>query len=1641
DLPELEPRLFSFNTPQGACPRCAGLGAIRGVDEALLVPDPKRSLAEGALANAEAGGWLLYCGMSLAALRTVCAHNGIPFDRPWADLGADARRRILHGTGARTYPFDIAWQGSTYSFRKRETRAFPGIIPLLEAAYRESGSRHLERSYLAEVTCPACRGTRLRPEALAVRFRGRTIAELAADSLGRLHDFFAAVKPIGREAEIGRDLLPELTARLAFLASVGLDYLTLDRATTTLAGGESQRIHLATQLGAGLRGVLYVLDEPSIGLHPRDNARLLAALRALRDLGNTVIVVEHDEETLRAADHIVDLGPGPGRHGGRLVAAGPPDRIAAEPASVTGQFLGRRRAIAVPAARRPPDPARQLVVRGAAEHNLQAIDVAFPLGCLTAVTGVSGSGKSTLVNRVVKRALARRFHRASEPPGRHRALEGVEHLDKVVEIDQTPIGRTPRSNPATYTKLLGDIRTLFAATPAARARGFGPGRFSFNVKGGRCEACRGAGVVTIEMQFLADVEVICDHCLGRRFNPETLAIRYNGKAIDDVLGMTVEEADDFFRDVPPLGRTLSILREVGLGYLQLGQSTTTLSGGEAQRVKLAAELRRPATGRTLYLLDEPTTGLHPHDVERLLHALGRLVDAGNTVVVIEHNLEVVKVADHVIDLGPEGGDAGGRVVATGTPEAIAACAASHTGVALRGVLGLAAATRPPARAPAARARDAGAIRIRGARQHNLKNIDVDIPHGAITVVTGVSGSGKTSLALDTLFAEGQRRFVESLSSYARRFLGRLDKAAVDRIDGLGPAIAIDQRSTTRSPRSTVATSTEIHDYLRLLYARLGKLHSPLSDRPLEAWSPTALARHLTRAHDGRRLEVLAPLHLPALDGRTKVWTDAERDALRAECLRAGFVRLRIADETADFRRGPLPAWRADQAVFLVVDRLIAAERGRARLAEAVETAYRHGRDRAGVRVEGAGLELFAPVPACLEDGVVFDEPLTPRHFSFNSHAGACPRCDGLGATLQADPAKVIVGEDRPLFGGALHESARRFLMRDAGLSRSMLEAAVRDAGGDPSRPWRSLPEGAQRAALHGTGGRRVRMEHEWKSTGKRSQLVWNIAWRGLLPALERKARQREEEQGAETGLEAVLVRAMCPECAGERLRPIPRRVRVGGRRLPEVLALSVEEAARVLRALAPPAAERPVAEPIVREILRRLAFLERVGLGYLTLDRPAATLSGGEAQRIRLATQIGSRLTGVNYVLDEPTIGLHPRDTAQLIETLKELRDLGNTVVVVEHDEAVIRAADVVVELGPGAGRRGGEVLCVCPPAQLERVAHSPTGAWLRRRPAAAAPRRRAATGWIRIERARVHNLQDLTVEIPRGVLTVVTGVSGSGKSTLVLDVLAARWRELEGAAGLQRLVVVDTEPIGATPASNPATYTGVFTPIRELYASLPESQVRGYRPVRFSFNRGDGRCEACEGRGALQVEMHFLSDVWITCDRCRGKRYNEATLAVTFKGRSIADVLDTEVKEALELFRNFPKIRGPLELVERVGLGYLALGQPAHTLSGGEAQRVKLATELARQAGPQTLTILDEPTIGLHASEVETLLGVLNELVDRGGSVVVIEHHPAVMRAADWMIDLGPEGGERGGRLVAAGTPETVAGHPTSHTARFLRE
>jgi len=929
------------------------------------------------------------------------------------------------------------------------------------------------------------------------------------------------------------------------------------------------------------------------------------------------------------------------------------------------------------------------------------------------------------------------------------------------------------------------------------------------------------------------------------------------------------------------------------------------------------------------------------------------------------------------------------------------------------------------------------IRVRGARVHNLKNISLDIPRDQLVVITGVSGSGKSSLAFDTLYAEGQRRYVESLSAYARQFLGMMDRPDVDAIEGLSPAISIEQKTTSRNPRSTVGTITEVYDYLRLLFARVGQPFCYGCGKPISSQSASQIIDELASLADGTKVQIMAPI----VRGR--------KGEFRRELERAGqngFVRVRVDGEVHAIEDVPPLDRKRKHDIELVVDRLVLREGVRTRLADSVETALRYGDGMMVARIDERSV-TYSERFACPDCGISYPE-IEPRLFSFNSPAGACPSCDGIGTQTIFDPELVVPDPSLSLKDGAVAPWSGR----ETPFFHQTMQAVCEHLGVDVRTPFSELPEHARRFILHGSGEEKIAFHF---AEGPRMRLI-ERPFEGVIPNLERRYRESGSDEVREE-LSRYINAVPCPVCEGSRLTRAARHVLVGGLSLPEFVAMPLHRAKAWIDALQLSAQKQAIAEKVLEEIRARIGFMIEVGLNYLSLERTAGTLSGGEAQRIRLATQIGSALVGVLYILDEPSIGLHQRDNDRLLATLKRLRDLGNSVLVVEHDEDAIKSADWVIDMGPRAGEHGGEVVAAGPLAQVLACKDSLTADYLTRRKAIAVPKRRPVGEghpMIGIKGACEHNLKRVTALFPLSRFSCVTGVSGSGKSTLTIDTLyrafarskrlqterIGRHDELVGAELIDKVIDIDQSPIGRTPRSNPATYTGLFTPIRDLFAAVPEARARGYKPGRFSFNVKGGRCEACEGDGMIRVEMHFLPDVYVHCESCNGARYNRETLDIRYKGKTIAEVLDMTVDEAAEFFAPVPSLKNKLQTLQQVGLGYIRLGQSATTLSGGEAQRVKLAKELARRATGDTLYILDEPTTGLHFDDVAKLLEVLHRLVERGNTVVVIEHNLDIIKTADWVVDMGPEGGDRGGEIVVSGTPEQVAACDASWTGRYLR-
>jgi excinuclease ABC subunit A len=1614
--------LFSFNNPLGACPECRGFGRTIAIDLNKAIPNRTLTIKQGVVRVFRGAEF----GESQKDLLRACARKEIDINVPFEKLPKADQDFVIEGerrSGEYTdedYEHD-RWYGVRGFFRWLESKTYKMHVRVLLSRYR------------AYITCPKCNGGRYQPEALNYKIVAAvsdrrdgarksplqlTLPQFQALSIADARDVLRTIEVLPNE-KTAEMLSDEIRARLNYLCEVGVGYLTLDRSTRTLSGGEVQRVNLTTCLGASLVNTLFVMDEPSIGLHPRDVGQLVRVMHNLRDKGNTLLVVEHEEQIIRSADNLIDLGPGRGEHGGELVWNGALSNFlydggqhARVPQSLTRDYLTSRKSISIPKTRRKGTSSIKIL--GARQHNLKDVDVELPLGVFTCVSGVSGSGKSTLIHDVLYRNLLRAKGQSSDQEsGACKSITGTHRIGDVVMVDQSPLARTPRSTPILYLGLFDQVRALFAAQPEAMAQGLTAGAFSFNSGNGRCERCSGTGYEKIEMQFLSDLYVRCAECEGKRFQGHVLKVHLHHKSIHDVLELTISEAIQFFAQTGEdcgagISDGLKVLEEVGLGYLRLGQPLNTLSGGESQRLKLVGHLSDAFGTGNLFIFDEPTTGLHFDDVAMLLQLFQRLVDRGHSLVVIEHNIEVIKCADWIIDLGPEAGDAGGEVVAVGTPEQIAHAENSYTGKFLAQVLrsarfqraafGIlpneneriedhvrqdaahspqdAGATEQLRRAAEASGRYSvhsrnGAIHVHGAREHNLKNIDLKIPRQQLVVITGLSGSGKSTVAFDILFAEGQRRFLDSMSPYARQFVEQLEKPDVDLVSGLPPTVAIEQRVTRGGGKSTVATVTEVYHFLRLLFAKTGTQFCPDCDLPVAKQSVQSIVKQIETAAKRGPLKVLAPLVKARKGFHTDVARWAERQ--RFDTL---YVDGRLVP-VAHFRKLERFKEHTIDAVVGVIDgRRIAGMRAIA------QRALEIGRGTARLLDSKNRFTVVSTEMSCPNCGRAFEE-LDPRLFSFNSPHGMCEECGGFGEIWDQD---FQTGTSRD--------------------GESVLENEL----------------AAER-------------ESEWIQEGE--------------------ARE-------------------CPSCHGSRLNAVARHVRVQGYAIDQFTNLSASATARMIEKLKFKGTHQTVAAGLVPEIQQRLHFMETVGLGYLALGRSAKTLSGGESQRIRLAAQLGSNLRGVLYVLDEPTIGLHPRDNLRLLETLTALRNKGNSLIVVEHDEETMRRADHIVDLGPRAGIHGGEVVATGTLRDIERNPNSETARCLKSplcHPIRGSRRSlREVEDWIEIRGGRVNNLKNIDVRFPVGRLSVITGISGSGKSTLMHDVIWPAVRDqlnerkragngdlfklVGGGHEIEAVYEVDQSPIGKTSRSIPGTYVKVFDEIRNLYAQLPVSRVRGYSASRFSFNAQGGRCETCKGQGVIKLEMNFLPSTHVPCEDCHGRRYNPQTLEVLYSEKSIGDVMEMTIEEAAEFFSPHPKIARPLSLLVDTGLGYLKLGQPSPTLSGGEAQRLKLVTQLKRgvsRAADQrirkmrkpgsTLYLLEEPTIGLHMADIELLLNVLHRLVDEGNTVIVIEHNLSVIAEADYLVDLGPEAGDAGGQVVASGTPEHVAKNRVSRTAPFLRK
>ncbi len=1498
-FPKKTPALFSFNTAQGACPECKGFGNLLVVDLEALVKHPELSLLSGAIP------FLDYPALQEVKqdLFSYLRERGLPLNVPFSQYSEEVKRKIFHG--------DRAWYG------------LKEVVDWLYAQRYKPHIRILLAKLRREVPCPKCQGTRFNPQALLFRLKELTIGDFYSLEVKELISFLEGWLKRGlakAEERIGKEVLK----RLRYLEKVGLAYLTLGRASKTLSGGEVSRCLLTRALSSDLTETLYLIDEPTTGLHPRDTQKVLHFMENLVQKNNTVVVVEHDPEVILSAQFLVELGPEGGEGGGHLLYADQPEGILGRD-TPTGKALVSLWQGEVPGRKKikeektsPSNKTHKfLTLRSCRGNNLKGFTLTIPLNTLTVIAGVSGSGKSTLLEDVLERTF--RQLKEGQSLTNCEVIEGLEYLGKdweVYNLTQEGLARSPRAIVATYMGLYPFIRKLLASTEEAKALGFNEGYFSFNSPQTQCPNCKGLGYEVVELQFLSDLAIPCEICQGKRFREDVLEIKWRGKNIAEILELTVSEALSFFGSHREMKRILQILEKLGLSYLKLGQSLSTLSGGEAQRLKLAELLTRVKKGRALILLDEPTVGLHLQDVWRFLNIFSYLKEEGHTILIVEHHPEVILFADYVVELGPEGGEKGGHLLyqgpltkflSSGTPTA------QYLQEYLRGKTFSSSKGKEvqPLR------KEEAVIVLRGVRHHNLKNINLDIPRGKLVLFTGVSGSGKSTLVFDVIFTEGQRRFLETLPGYFRQFIKIHEEPEVDLISGLPPTVALEQRSGELSVRSTVGTLTEVLPYLRLLYAQVSEAYCPSCGKalsPRREEEILRLAEEISSKEAWEEAEVLVPLVR---------YRKGFFRPLFERYLKQGYHDFRV-----DGIRYTLPPFiELSRYKEHTIELILGKPQSRNHLLSLVELALREGKGEVILSLPEKEFYLSTK-RTCLTCWESLPEP-TPLLFSFNTKVGACSTCEGLGLV-----------EGRP-----------------------------------------------------------------------------------------------------------------CPTCQGRRLRREVNYYKINSFSLPELCDLPIASLLSFFEGLKFSGKKKEIAEELRQEILSRLRCLVDLGLSYLTLSRSANTLSAGEAKRVRISAEIGSNLTGVAYILDEPTIGLHPRDTEKLIAKLRELTAKGNTLMVVEHDEETIRAADFVVDLGPGGGKRGGEVL-FAGDKEAFLASNSLTAKAIRD------PSRKRIGSYFRqpkefltLKGVKFRNLKDFDLSIPLGALVGVVGISGSGKSTLVCEVLYESLRALlegkkkpfgvkaiENWERLSQVYLVDHSPIGNTPRSVPATYINVFTAIRKLFANTLLAKQRGYKEGRFSFNNEEGHCLHCKGHGQIKVEIPFLPTIYQTCEHCQGQRYNPETLEVKLHGKSIAEVLAMDFGLAREFLANHPEVLRKLDFVCQIGLDYLLLGQPSPTLSGGEAQRIKIAKELSKSPIGSVLYLLDEPTTGLHILDVEKLVLALQGLVDKGHTVIFIEHNLELIKHADWIIELGPEGGEKGGYLLFSGPMEEFLKAKTE-TAYYLRK
>ncbi len=1470
-------RLFSFNFDEGYCPFCKGLGVQDFIDPSLLIGDESKTIREGAFVLTTPNNYIVYSQVTMDVLDQLCRAEGFNVDIPWRNLSKDQKEVILYGSwkikvlfGKHPLESRLKWSGITA--KPREEDYYKGIVPVMEEILHRERNPNILRFAKTHV-CKACNGKRLNDTALSVKLWNKDISELAEMNIRQINDFFKENCCEGKLSSVYEPIRNDIIKRSNLLLKLGAGHLTLNRDSVSLNGGEAQRIRIANQVLGGLRNILYVFDEPSVGLHPCELGQLLDVMRMLVKSGNTVILVDHDEQSIRNADWIIDIGPGAGISGGEVIFNGPAKSFFGQPqpTSITKQYLDKR--VEFIDKIQKPQKEEFFNVEGANKNNLKNISASFLLNSFNVITGVSGSGKTSLIDYIIENSKELFVK------------NGSRLFKRLIYIDSSPIGRTPKSNPATYTGLSDYIRDLLASLPESKKRGYKKGQFSFVIKGGRCESCGGAGVQQIGMHFLGNVDVICEACEGRRFTEETLEIKYDGFNIYDILELRIDEAHKFFSGHKKITSITSILIDLGLGYLKLGQPSTTLSGGEAQRIKLATELAKAAGGQNLYIMDEPTTGLHMADVEILVNALKKLVTAGNTIICIEHDPGFILESDWLVDLGPRSADDGGSIVVQGYLRDIINNPESLTARNLKEYTSYPKQLFTDDDISGVENTIMAPIVLKGVETNNLKNIDVEFPINSITTVTGVSGSGKSSLVYGTLYAESHQRFFERLSFYSKTQFKKLGVPEIKESFGLLPAISLKKKIPVKNPRSIIATYTGLYDLYRLLFSRVAK-------------SEMQEFRHLSTS------------------------------------------------------------------------------------------------------------------------------------FSFNSDEGACPQCKGLGSILVCDEYKLITNPEKPIIKGAMDGSkAGRFYGDPFGQYIATLQSIANVYKIDYSIPYNKLNNEAKEIALNGCGDIVFDVEWNYKRGSHVGQHKMKKTWPGFLKLVEDEYFRKHNDDRGELML-TLFKNETCNLCNGFRLKQDILDFRIGGLNIGQINAFSADDAIQWFKndcnVNFDNELEAKAASVIKTSILDSLLSLQKAGLGYISTNRLVSTLSGGEFQRLQLAGLTKSQLNGVAYILDEPSFGLHPNDIKNISGLILNLNKAGNTVVMVEHSPVLIADSNITIELGPGAGNNGGEIIFN---GDSKEYLKQLSGNELKKK------ERKYDGEKLRIIRANANNLKNIDIEIPIGLLTVITGVSGSGKTSLMDRVIYKSFRsgkpefciDISGFEYIEDLIYIEQTVTGTTKRNTiVGEELGFCEIIAKMFAQADESKKRGFKYMNFLKGSRDSRCDACEGTGGDLISMDFYNDVIIPCEHCDGTGFRDDVLNIRIQDKNIVDVLQLSFSALSDFFdqnyhdKSQTLIKNTFGYIEKSGLSYLSCKRLLKELSIGELQRLKLVTGLLKKKYHNTLFLFDEPTGGLNSKDIEKVINLFYDLLDTGSTIICVTHEPLILKYASKLIELGPGGGKYGGSVIS---------------------